>query len=71
MGVCLIPDLALISVRDDVVIRSLGAKPPFRRILAGTLKEGYQSPATKAMLDILVDVSKEFEGKRKTLSLAA
>jgi DNA-binding transcriptional LysR family regulator len=71
VGVCLIPDLALVSVRDDVVIRSLGAKPPFRRVLAGTLKEGYHAPATQAMVDILVTVSKEFEGKRKTLSLAA
>ena len=71
VGVCLLPDLALVSVRDDVVIRSLGAKPPFRRILAGTLTEGYQAPATQAMVDILVDVSREFEGKRKTLSLAA
>src|SRR5205814_806423 len=58
VGVCLIPDLALISVRDDVVIRSLGAKPPFRRILAGTTAEGYQAPATQAMVDILVDVSR-------------
>ena len=71
VGVCLLPDLALISVRDDVVIRSLGAKPPFRRILAATLKEGYCAPATEAMVDILVEVSGEFEGKRRTLSLAS
>ena len=71
VGVCLLPDLALISVRDDVVIRSLGAKPPFRRILAGTLEEGYSAPATQAMVDILVAVSSEFESKRRTLALAS
>ena len=71
VGVSLLPDLALISVRDDVVIRSLGAKPPFRRILAGTLKDGFCAPATQAMLEILVDVCAEFAGKRKTLALAS
>ena len=30
MGASLIPDLALISVRDDIVIRSLGKRPPVR-----------------------------------------
>jgi DNA-binding transcriptional LysR family regulator len=71
VGVSLIPDLALISVRDDVVIRSLGAKPPIRRILAATLREGYCSPATQAMLEVLVDVGAEFEVKRRTLALAS
>jgi DNA-binding transcriptional LysR family regulator len=31
MGVSVIPDLALVAVRDDVVVRSLGARPPVRR----------------------------------------
>lgn len=71
VGVCLIPDLALISVRDDVVIRSLGAKPPVRRILAATLQGAFRAPATQAMLDVLVAVGEEFEAKRRTLSLAS
>src|SRR3954469_11452728 len=70
VGVCLIPDLALISVRDDVVIRSLGAKPPFRRILAGSLAGGYRSPAAAAMLDILAEVGAEFQTDRRELALA-
>lgn len=71
VGVSLIPDLALISVRDDVVIRSLGAKAPVRRILAATLQDGYCSPATQAMLEILVEVGAQFEVKRRTLALAS
>lgn len=71
VGVCLLPDLALISVRDDVVIRSLGAKAPYRRVLATTLEDGYRAPATQAMLEVLVDVGREFAAKRKTLALAS
>jgi DNA-binding transcriptional LysR family regulator len=71
MGVSLIPDLALVTVRDDVVIRALGAKPPLRRILAATLEDGYCSPAKTAMISILVEVGQEFEGKRKALALAS
>src|SRR5919205_226468 len=60
VGVALIPDLALVSVRDDIVIRSLGAKPPSRKILAATLTGAYRSVATQALLDILVEVSAGF-----------
>jgi DNA-binding transcriptional LysR family regulator len=71
MGVSLIPDLALVTVRDDVAIRSLGPKPPLRRILAATLEEGYCSPAKTAMLNVLGEVGKEFEHKRRALALAS
>jgi DNA-binding transcriptional LysR family regulator len=71
VGVCLIPDLALVAVRDDVVIRSLGARPPVRRILAATLAGGFRSPAAQAMLDILVEVGAEFEAGRRELALAS
>ena len=30
VGASFIPDLALISVRDDIVVRSLGPRPPAR-----------------------------------------
>ncbi len=71
VGICLIPDLALISVRDDVVIRSLGPKPPARRILAATLQGAFRAPATQAMLDVLVSVGEDFEANRRTLALAS
>jgi len=70
VGVCFIPDLALVAVRDDVVIRQLEGRPPVRHILAATLAGGFVSPAAKAMLDILVEVSAEFEATNRPLALA-
>jgi len=70
MGVSLIPDLALLALRDDVVVRALRTRPPARHIVAGTLAGGYCSPAKEAMLEILQDVGREFEAKRQTLALA-
>jgi DNA-binding transcriptional LysR family regulator len=71
MGVSFIPDLALVSVRDDIVIRSLGARPPMRRIMATTLADSFCSPAKQAMLDILVEVGQEHAGGRRALALAS
>ncbi|HEX2087330.1 MAG TPA: LysR family transcriptional regulator [Solirubrobacteraceae bacterium] len=71
VGVSLIPDLALLAVRDDVVIRALKSRPPVRRIQAATLRDGYKSPAIEAMLDTLVEVGREFEGQRQELALAS
>jgi DNA-binding transcriptional LysR family regulator len=71
MGVSFIPDLALVSVRDDIVIRSLGARPPMRRIMATTLADSFCSPAKQAMLDILVEVGEEHSGGRRALALAS
>jgi len=71
MGVSFIPDLALIAVRDDVVVRSMGAKPPVRRIVATTLADAFCSPAKSAMLDVLVEVSAEFGARRHELALAS
>ena len=70
VGVCFIPDLALIAVRDDVVIRQLEGRPPVRHILAATLAGGFVSPAARAMLDILVEVGAEFEANNRSLALA-
>src|SRR3954471_15955626 len=56
LGVSLIPDLALLALREDVVVRSLRTRPPMRHILAATLAGGYCSPAKQAMLEILCDV---------------
>jgi DNA-binding transcriptional LysR family regulator len=70
MGVALIPDLALLALRDDVAVRSLRTRPPVRHVVAGTLAGGYCSPAKQAMLEILQDVGREFEDKRETLAVA-
>jgi DNA-binding transcriptional LysR family regulator len=71
VGVALIPDLALVSVRDDIVIRSLGARPPSRKILAATLTGAYRSAATQALLDILVEVSAGFCKRGAELELVS
>ncbi|HMJ33399.1 MAG TPA: LysR substrate-binding domain-containing protein [Baekduia sp.] len=71
MGVSFIPDLALIAVREDVVVRSLGARPPVRRIIATTLADSFRSPAKQAMLDVLTEVSAAFGTRRTELALAS
>jgi DNA-binding transcriptional LysR family regulator len=71
VGVALIPDLALTTVRDDILIRSLGSQAPVRRVLAATLPGAYRSPATSAMLDILPEVSAEYSGARAELAKAS
>jgi DNA-binding transcriptional LysR family regulator len=71
MGVSFIPDLALINVRDDIVIRAFGARPPVRRIVAVTLADSFRSPAKQAMLDVLVEVAGEFGARRTELALAS
>jgi DNA-binding transcriptional LysR family regulator len=71
VGASFIPDLALMSVRDDIVVRSLGARPPIRQIMAATLKDSFRSPAKQAMLDVLVEVGDEFAGKHGPLALVS
>jgi DNA-binding transcriptional LysR family regulator len=71
MGASFIPDLALITVRDDIVVRSLGPRPPVRLIWAATLKDSYASPARQAMVQILAEVSAEFAANRRALALAS
>jgi DNA-binding transcriptional LysR family regulator len=71
MGVCLIPDLALITVRNDVVVRDLGPKAPVRRISAITTEGGFCSPAKQAMLDVLEETARDWSGHRRELALAS
>src|SRR5215211_447459 len=70
VGVALIAELALSTVRDDIVIRSIGRETPIRRIHAAVLAGGYRSPATTAMLDILTDVAGRYRPRRPELALA-
>ena len=70
VGVCLIPDLALVAVRDDVVIRCLEGRPPVRHVLAATLAGGYVSPAAAAMLEILREIGAEWVAQQGSLAQA-
>jgi DNA-binding transcriptional LysR family regulator len=68
VGVSLIAELGLTTLRDDIAVRSLGRETPVRQIYAATLAEGYRSPATQAMLEILGEVAERYE-RRPQLSL--
>src|SRR5947209_723749 len=70
VGVALIPGLALVSERPDVVIRPIGTKPPVRKITAATLANGYRSPAVTEMLEILTTIAADY-GASNTPKLVA
>jgi DNA-binding transcriptional LysR family regulator len=62
VGVALIPQLALSSVRDDIRVRELHPQSPVRRIIAATPRGPGVSPAAGAMVDILRDVAGRYRG---------
>ena len=60
VGIALIPELALSSVRDDIVIRELYPRTPARTVLAATGGEPVV-PAAAAMLDVLTTAARAYE----------
>ncbi len=71
MGVSLVPDLALLALRDDVAIRAVRGASPYRTIQATTMRDGYRSPAVDAMLAVLTEIGGEFAGQRGELALGS
>jgi molybdate transport repressor ModE-like protein len=71
VAVSMIAELALTNLRDDIVIRSLGAEAPARKVYAATLACQYQSPAAAAMLDILREAADEYLAGRRPAAVAA
>ena len=67
MGVSLIPELALVNARDDVMFRPLATPPPVRRIGVATAQEGYRSPAAEKMVGILRETVKDHVAARPPL----
>lgn len=63
VGVTILPRLALSPLRSGVVARSLGREAPVRRIWAARPAEGYRSPASEAMVQVLQDVAEEFRAE--------
>jgi DNA-binding transcriptional LysR family regulator len=61
VGVALIPQLALSSVRPDVVVRALAPRAPVRRVVAATARDA-TVPAATAMLEVLADVARRYGG---------
>ena len=70
VGVTIFPRLALNPLHPGVVARSLGASAPVRRIWAARPLEGYRSPASEAMLQILQDVAQEFRGEPSLVAVS-
>jgi DNA-binding transcriptional LysR family regulator len=70
VGVSLIAELGLRTVRDDIVVRSLGRDTPVRQVFATALK-GYRSPATTAMIEMLRAVGEESTVHRPVLELVS
>jgi len=69
VGVSLIAELGLASVRDDIAVRGLGRDAPVREVYAATLVDSHRTPATQAMLDTLADVASRWESRRPPLQL--
>jgi DNA-binding transcriptional LysR family regulator len=58
VGVALIPQLALHTVRSDIRVRSLEPSSPVRRVFAATRRGAPTTPAMATMLDLLREVSR-------------
>jgi DNA-binding transcriptional LysR family regulator len=70
VGVSLIPELGLRTLRDDIAVRSLGEDTPVRQIFASVSK-AYRSPATEAMLAAIQATSVVEAARRPALEAAA
>lgn len=60
VGVALIPELALSSVRQDIAIRSLHPHPPGRQVVAAAPRGAARTPAAAAMLGILEQIASRY-----------
>jgi molybdate transport repressor ModE-like protein len=69
LGFTLLPDLALPTLRDDLVVRPTEPDAPKRRVFAATRAKGARSQATEAMVSTLREVGARFAGG--DLALAA
>ena len=65
VGVALIPQLALSSVRDDIRIRALHPHSPVRSVLAATPRGAAVMPAVASMLDVLRAAARRFGEARR------
>jgi DNA-binding transcriptional LysR family regulator len=68
VGVTILPRLALTTIHPDVVVRKLARNSQvIRRVWAAREEGAYHSPASEAMVQILLDVAQDF----RTASLEA
>ena len=60
MGVALIPGLGLASTRDDVAVRPVKGRPPYRRVAAFTAAARPTGGAVATMLECLRDAGEVY-----------
>jgi DNA-binding transcriptional LysR family regulator len=53
VGVALVPELALSTVRPDIIVRTLHPRSPVRKVFAATPRAAAVTPAVATMLDVL------------------
>jgi DNA-binding transcriptional LysR family regulator len=58
-GIAVVPELTLTNVRPDITIHNLGNSAPMRSIAVATLTGVHRSPATAALLELLIEVAGE------------
>jgi len=58
VGVALIPQLALSTMRSDILVRPLDPQPPLRKVFAATPRSAAATPAVATMLDVLREASR-------------
>ncbi len=58
VGVALIPQLALSTVRPDIRIRGLDPRSPVRKVFAATPRAAAVTPAVATMLDVLREIAR-------------
>jgi DNA-binding transcriptional LysR family regulator len=71
LGFTLLPDLALPTLRSDLVVRPTNPDAPKRRVWAATRTKGARSAATEAMAGILQRVGERFEANEPIDDAAA
>ena len=65
-----LPEMALLNVREDIVVRPLGNQVTHRQIMACMLDGAYRSPATAAMLEVITESVAEYTATRTELVAA-
>jgi molybdate transport repressor ModE-like protein len=66
LGVTLLPDLALASLRPDVLVRPIEPEAPKRRVWAAIRAEGSRGPAAEAMVNVLRAEGERLAGEAAT-----
>lgn len=71
LGVTLLPELALPTLRADIAVKPTAPEAPTRRVWAATRPAGSRSAATDAMLEVLVEVGERFAQQHAKLRAVA